>query len=143
MKPIDFGMPTLIETTDIQSCVSLCSGLGLQFVELNMNFPQYQISNLDIQVLKSLSKNVGIYFTIHLDERLDVCDFNQEVAFAYTKTVLSAIDIAKQLNIPLLNMHLSDGIYVTLPREKVYLYNQYNLFRQGRLLPLYGTRCLL
>lgn len=96
MKTLDFGMPTLIETDSIESCVRLCKELGLDFIELNMNLPQYQIESLDIQQLKSIFQNEEIYFTIHLDENLNVCDFNNEIANAYTKTVLSTIDIAKQ-----------------------------------------------
>ena len=41
------------------------------------------------------------------------------------KTVLSAIDIAKLLKIPVLNMHMSNGVYFTLPNETVFLFNQY------------------
>lgn len=36
---IDIGMPTLIELPEIEDCAALCSKLGLQFVELNMNLP--------------------------------------------------------------------------------------------------------
>ena len=125
MKTIDFGMPTLIETNSIESCVKLCKELGLDFIELNMNLPQYQIESIDIQQLKSICENEDIYFTIHLDENLNVCDFNNEIANAYIKTVLSTIDIAKQLKIPVLNMHMSNGVYFTLPNEKVFLFNQY------------------
>lgn len=125
MKAIDFGMPTLIETNNIESCVALCKKLGLYFIEINMNLPQYQIENINIQQLKSLCENENIYFTIHLDENLNVCDFNNKVAAAYTRTVLSAIEIAKQLKIPVLNMHMPNGIYFTMPTEKVFLFNQY------------------
>lgn len=40
---MDFGMPTLIENKNLEENISLCRELGLQFVELNMNFPMYQI----------------------------------------------------------------------------------------------------
>jgi sugar phosphate isomerase/epimerase len=125
MKTIDFGMPTLIETNSIESCVRLCKELGLDFIELNMNLPQYQTESIDIQQLRSICENENIYFTIHIDENINVCDFNNEVANAYTKTVLSTIDIAKQLKIPVLNMHMSNGVYFTLPNEKMFLFNQY------------------
>ena len=125
MKTIDFGMPTLIETNSIDSCVKLCKELGLDFIELNMNLPQYQIESIDIKQLKLICKNENIYFTIHLDENLNVCDFNNEITNAYMKTVLSTIDIAKLLKIPVLNMHMSNGVYFTLPNEKVFLFKQY------------------
>lgn len=37
---IDMGMPTLIELPEIEDCAALCSKLGLQFVELNMNLSE-------------------------------------------------------------------------------------------------------
>ena len=110
MRTIDFGMPTLIETETVESCVKLCKELGLHFIELNMNLPQYQIESIDIHQLKLIYQNENIYFTIHLDENLNVCDFNNEIANVYMKTVLSTIDIAKQLKIPVLNMHMSNGV---------------------------------
>ncbi len=125
MRIIDFGMPTLIETDTVESCVKLCKELSLHFIELNMNLPQYQIESIDIHQIKSICENEDIYFTVHLDENLNVCDFNNEIANAYMKTVLSTIDIAKQLKIPVLNMHMSNGVYFTLPNEKVFLFNQY------------------
>ncbi|MBZ9689358.1 sugar phosphate isomerase/epimerase [Clostridium estertheticum] len=125
MKTIDFGMPTLIETNSIESCVKLCKELGLDFIELNMNLPQYQIENIDVQKLKSICEKENIYFTIHLDENISICDFNNGIAKAYVKTVLDTIDISKQLKIPVLNMHMSNGVYFTLPNEKIFLFNQY------------------
>ena len=48
---IDLGMPTLIELPEIEDCAALCAGLGLQFIELNMNMPQYQADILDVVLL--------------------------------------------------------------------------------------------
>lgn len=120
-----FGMPTLIENDSIESCVVLCKELNLDFIELNMNLPQYQINTIDIQELKAFSRKENIFFTIHLDENINICDFNTEVCNAYIKTVLSTIEIAKQINAPILNMHMTNGVYFTLPNEKVYLFKQY------------------
>ena len=44
---ISFGMPTLIELKNLEDSAALCRGLGLQFIELNMSFPQNQLENLD------------------------------------------------------------------------------------------------
>jgi hypothetical protein len=46
MNMIQFGMPTLIENQTLEENVNLCSNLGLNFIELNMNFPEYQIQRL-------------------------------------------------------------------------------------------------
>ena len=40
---MDFGMPTLVECSDLEACCALGQELGLQFVEFNMSFPQYQL----------------------------------------------------------------------------------------------------
>jgi len=118
-----FGMPTLIETKSIEDCAALCSELELNFIELNMCFPQYQ--KLNVPLLKNIAKQYNIYYTIHLDEKLSPCDFNGRVSDAYIATTLDAITAAKQLNIPILNMHLQEGVLVTLPEKKVHLFEAY------------------
>lgn len=119
---IDYGMPTLIETATIADCARLCGALGLSFIEINMNLPQYQPEQLNLSLLRALSAQYGIYFTIHLDENLNISDFNPRVARAYTETVTETIAVAKALHIPVLNMHLSRGVYFTLPDRRVYLF---------------------
>lgn len=44
---IQFGMPTLIENKTLEANAGLCSSLGLNFIELNMNFPEYQVDWLE------------------------------------------------------------------------------------------------
>lgn len=131
---MDFGMPTLIENDDLNGCVSLCKQLGLDFVELNMNLPQYQLDALDADRLNDIRKSRGIYFTVHLDENLNVCDFNPLVSDAYTETTLGAVKLAKQIEAPILNMHMSKGVYFTLPDRKVFLFERYNEFYLKSLL---------
>ena len=123
---MDFGMPTLIENKNLEENVFLCKELGLQFVELNMNFPMYQVPQLEETVyLKNLAQENGIYFTIHLDENLNVCDFNPLVADAYMETVERMLIAAAEMDAPLLNMHMNHGIKVTLPDRKVHLFGEY------------------
>ncbi len=123
---IVFGMPTLIECDDIRQTVKVCRNLSLDFIELNMNLPQYQIDSIDKAMLKKIKEEEeNIFFTIHLDENINVCDFNKQVANAYINTVLDAIQIAKELEIPILNMHMAMGVHFTLPDKKVYLFNEY------------------
>lgn len=123
---MDFGMPTLIENEDLEENIALCRELGLQFIELNMNLPLFQTEQLEeTDKLRRLAAENGIYFTIHLDENLNVCDFNTLVADAYTKTVERVLMAAKEIGAPLLNMHMDHGVYFTLPDRKVYLFDQY------------------
>lgn len=120
-----FGMPTLIETASIEECAALCSELELDFVEMNMNLPQYQVQTMDVQRLKTAARDYGIHYTIHLDENMNMADFNPLVAGAYRQTAIETIGLAKKLEIPVLNMHMPVGVYFTLPDRKVYLFGAY------------------
>jgi len=125
MKIMQFGMPTLIEIETLESCAVLCRELGLSFIEINMNLPQFQANKLNVQQLMEIAQKYNIYYTIHLDENLNPCDFNGKVATAYNETVLETIEIAKHLSVSILNMHLSAGVYFTLPNKKVFLFDEY------------------
>jgi len=125
MSQMQFGMPTLIELKSLEDCAALCKKLDLRFVELNMNLPEYQADRIDAGAFAEIAGRYGIYYTIHLDENLNPCDFNEKVANAYTETVLQTIGLAKRLRIPVLNMHLSKGVYFTLPERKVHLFDEY------------------
>ncbi len=125
MQRINYGTPTLIETSTLEECAKLCAELGLDFIELNMNLPQYQLPKIDVDYFKSIADKYGVYYTIHLDENLNISDFNPYVAEAYIKTVADTIEIAKQLDIKVLNMHMAKGVYFTLPDRKVLLFSEY------------------
>lgn len=133
---MQFGMPTLIENRTLAENILLCKRLGLRFLELNMNFPEYQIDRLEhTELFFRAADEAGIYYTIHLDETLDAADFNPLVAGAYLETVRRAIEAAKKL-LPLrdrygeksqplvLNMHMNHGIHITLPDKKVQMYER-------------------
>jgi len=122
---MQFGMPTLIELESLDSCATLCRELGLDFIELNMNLPEYQVDRLDVERLLQIAEEYSTYYTIHFDENLNPCDFNDKVAMAYTETVLQTIEIAKQLSVPVLNMHMNSGVWFTLPDKKVFLFEKY------------------
>ena len=133
---MQYGMPTLIENRTLSENIALCAELGLDFIELNMNFPEYQTDRLEQTAeLIRQAEQAGIYYTIHLDENLDIADFNRLVSDAYLETVRRAIAAARQL-LPLrdrfgdrtqplvLNMHMNHGIHITLPDRKVQMYER-------------------
>lgn len=122
---LKLGMPTLIETDTLEACAVLCKELGLDFIELNMNLPQYQTGAVDVAHFKAVADRYGLFYTIHLDENLNVSDFNPYIAEGYRRTVAETIALAKKLGAPVLNMHLSRGVYFTLPDKKVYLFSEY------------------
>lgn len=133
---IQFGMPTLIENRTLEENAALCADLGLKFIELNMNFPEYQTDRLEqTDRLVSIAEQAGIYYTIHLDENLNIADFNPLVSEAYLETVHRTVLTAKELMFlrdrfgdssqPLIiNMHMNHGIYITLPDRKVQMYDR-------------------
>ena len=55
MNQINYGMPTLIETNTLRECAKLCSELGLDFIELNMNLPQYQLNKINADYFKNIA----------------------------------------------------------------------------------------
>ena len=133
---MQFGMPTLIENRTLEDNAALCAELGLSFVELNMNFPEYQVARLEqVEELRRIAEGAGIYYTIHLDENLNVADFNPLVAGAYLETVRQTVAAAQAL-LPLrdrfgdpaqpltVNMHMHHGIHITLPDGKVQMYDR-------------------
>ena len=132
---MQFGMPTLIENRTLEENAALCGSLGLDFIELNMNFPEYQLEQLErTDALLHTAEKYGIYFTVHFDETLNIADFNKLVSAAYLETVRRSIGAAKRLlglrelrgsTQPItLNMHMNHGIYVTLPDRKARLYDR-------------------
>lgn len=120
-----FGMPSLTEADTVEQWAQICVQNDLQFVELNMNFPQCQLNALNAGELVRLADTYNIFFTVHLDDNMNIADFNPYVAQAYQKTVLETIEIAKKANIPVLNMHLSRGAVYTLPERKLYFFEEY------------------
>ena len=133
---MQFGMPTLIENHTLEENAALCEALGLCFIELNMNFPEYQVDRLEqTDELVRIAEQHHLYYTVHLDENLNIADFNPLVTKAYLETVRRTILAAKDL-LPLrdrygdpaqpltLNMHMHHCIYITLPDRKVQMYER-------------------
>jgi len=120
-----FGLPTLVECDGLKECVELASELSLSFIEINMSFPQYQVSNLNIDELIGYKREQGIFYTIHADEQMNPFDFNRDVSQCYFNIMREYIDFAKKLDIPVINMHLLKGVYVTLPGKVILLTDVY------------------
>jgi len=117
-----FGMPTLLECKDLFTCCDVASENGLDFVEINMSFPQYLPSALDVRKINDVSCRLGLGFTIHADEQLNPFDFNKSVSECYFGVMRDTIRFALAIGARVINMHLLKGVYVTLP-DKVVLLN--------------------
>lgn len=132
----EFGMPTLIENKTLQDNINLCRRLGLSFIELNMNFPEYQTDRLaDTETFVRAAEEAGLFYTVHLEETLDPACFSPLVREAYLETVRRTLETTKALlplrerfsrtDTPLtVNMHMVHGIHITLPDKKVQMYDR-------------------
>lgn len=93
-KRLLLGMPTLIECEDIKQNAALCKELELDFVEINMNLPQFQIDRIDCIYYRRLMEEHNIFFTLHLPESFNIADFDPNVRSAYIQTTIDSINLA-------------------------------------------------
>ncbi|MCG8568576.1 MAG: sugar phosphate isomerase/epimerase [Spirochaetes bacterium] len=117
---IKLGMPTLIELQSHNENIELCKELNLDFIEINLNLPQYQLKNL-----KNIYPESEVSYTLHLAEDFNPWDPNPRIRQAYLEAFSDIVNMAKQMSVPTLNMHMNPGIYFTLPDKRVYLFQQY------------------
>ena len=120
-----FGLPTLVECPDLRACAEAAKKYGLDFIEINMSFPQYQTERLTVEELEALAEEYGIYYTIHADEQLNPFDFNSSVSSCYSGIMREYIRFAKRLPVSVINMHLLKGVYVTQPGMVILLSDVY------------------
>jgi len=117
------GMPSLLECGGMDACLGLCESLGLGFVEMNMNLPWCQREAQTDALCREAGRR-GLELTIHLPENLDPCEPCGGVAGAWTGVALDAGRFAARNGIPVMVMHLPQGVYFTLPDRRAYLYER-------------------
>jgi sugar phosphate isomerase/epimerase len=136
---IKLGMPTLIELEDLASNVALAGRLGLSFIELNMNCPQYGPSSLPAEHLRQIGRAANLEFTVHLPEESDLAAFDPDVRAGHLACCRRAIQWAGQAQIRVLNLHLRPGVYFSLPDRRVYLYERYAPQYLANLIESFGV----
>jgi sugar phosphate isomerase/epimerase len=119
------GMPSLIEFKTLEQNVKLCHELRLDFIELNMNLPICMPESLDYKEIRRIKKEYGIQFTVHLPEELDLSSFHPSIRKGHLERCKETIEWASLAEIRTLNMHLNNGIYFTLPHQKMWINEQY------------------
>lgn len=120
-----FGMPFLLEHASLEDACSLCSAWKLDFLELNANFPACQVDRMDAEALLRLKERYGIGLTLHIEEECDPFAFQPMVRQAWLNAVRDSLRLARAAGITVINMHMPHGVYMTLPTERVYMYDRY------------------
>jgi sugar phosphate isomerase/epimerase len=118
-------MPALIEMPGLHDLVDLCQELELSFVELNMNMPDNCPEALDPFEVWDAGREAGIEFTLHSPDELDLGSLHPTVREGHLGRMREALGWSSQAGIKVLNMHVSPGIYFTLPDRRVWIYDRY------------------
>lgn len=118
-----FGMPTLIEKDTILDNVLLCKELELDFIELNMNLPYCMPDKNNPEKMLKLMEEHNIDFTIHFPEEIDFGCFYDEIRQANILLFNNIATWASKFGVEKINIHLNPGIYFTLPKEKIFVYD--------------------
>ncbi|MDR7855146.1 sugar phosphate isomerase/epimerase [Tissierella sp.] len=120
-----FGMPTLIEKDSILDNALLCKELNLDFIELNMNLPYCMPDRNKPEEILKLKEENNINFTIHFPEEIDFGCFYDEIRQANIILFNNIATWASKFGVEKINIHLNPGIYFTLPKEKVFVYDRH------------------
>lgn len=135
---IAFGMPTLIELPDLQANVATALDLGLDFIEMNLDSPAYLPGRMAAKDIRRIGEEAGLAFTIHLPERLDLAVFQSTIRRGQLDFLSEVLEWAAEAGIELTNMHLSEGVYFTLPNRRVWLYEKYREEFLSSLMESFG-----
>lgn len=145
------GMPILYEYNSLIDNVVLAKTLGYDFIELNLNF-DYCRGELENDQIINYLKESKLEFTIHFFDEFDAAIYD-EVVDAYIEILKKYLELSKDLNIKLLNIHLNEGPIVTISGNKNYLYEkEYDLYikrlinnlnKIKKITDLYGIKLVL
>lgn len=119
------GIPSLIEVPDLQRTIDLAIELGVDFVELNMNMPEFCPESLPARAMRECREATGLDFTIHMPDDTDLASFHGPIREGHVARFGETARWAAEAGAKLINLHLSPGIYFTLPDRKVWIYENY------------------
>jgi sugar phosphate isomerase/epimerase len=122
---LPLGMPALIEFTSLEENVALCTRLGFDFVELNMNMPYSFPENLPAEKVREAAEENGIEFTMHAHDEVDLASFHDTIRKGHVQRCVEALEWCAESGAKLLNVHINRGVYFTLPDHQVWIYDQY------------------
>ena len=118
---MDYGIPTLLEFSDVSALARFCADNGFEFVEMNMTFPWFQMGAIDAEQIRTMKKRYGISFTIHLHDQVNPFEFSPELRRGSLENIRFAMELACELDMPRITMHLVAGTYSSINEKKTYL----------------------
>lgn len=118
---MQYGMPTLIELNGLEENMKFCKSMGLDFIEVNMNVPDYQVEALENMNIGALKEKYGVGLSMHLPENFYFADFNQTMRAAACSIFEKAAEFAIKNDIKVMNMHMHVGTFFKMPHKKLYL----------------------
>jgi len=118
------GMQMLLEADSIAQNAAWCREMGLDFVELHMSLPACQPEALDTGGLRALMDRYGIFFTLHMPEDMDPAHVSETVREAWLTLAVQAVETARAIGAPVLNMHMQPGVHFTLPDRRIRIYER-------------------
>lgn len=115
------GMPQLFEYDTIEENFVLAKKLGLDFIELNLNFSCCQ-KEMEQGTILNMLKKYNLEATLHF---YDEADFggNDEVVEAYMKLLKKYATLGKEY-LKIINIHNNSGPVVTISGIKYYIYDK-------------------
>ncbi|HRU11631.1 MAG TPA: sugar phosphate isomerase/epimerase family protein [Methanomassiliicoccales archaeon] len=119
-----FGIPALIEYTELRPNLNLCRELGMDFLELNMNLPYSFPENISSPEIRGAMRE-GLRFSMHLYDELDLGSLQPSVREGHMRRCREALRWGSRHGVFLLNLHMSPGVYFTLPDGKEWVYERY------------------
>lgn len=118
---IKLGMPQLYEYDTIEDNLKLAKTLGLDFIELNLNFG-YCRKEMEASSVCELLKKYQLEATLHFYDEADLGSYD-EVVDAYLVLLNRYATLGKGY-IKNINMHLIPGPVVTISGVKNYIYEK-------------------
>lgn len=134
------GLPILFEFDSLEENFALAKELGLDFVELNLNF-RYCRDALEQRDLPALLERYGLEATLHFYDEADFGSY-APVVEGYLSLLKHYLRFGKGA-IKQVNVHLNAGPVVTIAGEKRYLYEkEYDSYIETLVNNLNEAQCV-
>lgn len=127
------GIPTLLELGNVENHLAFCKEEGFDFFEMSFMFPWYQTDTIDVSKFASLREENGIDFSLHLPTEFNPFSFSSEIRNASLAIADFAFDMAKELEVSRITMHLPEGTYASMNGEKHYFYDEFEDVYMGNV----------